>query len=349
MMIKCENQLSQMRESNIELLRIVSMILVMIVHADYVSLGPPTQADISDSFLYSFTRGFVEAVSAICVNVFILISGWFGIRYKIERIFGLLFQVLFISLFLYCVLYAFGLVGAQSIKEWNALFLMKNTAYWFVRAYLVLYIFAPVLNSFVENCDRNVIEVFLVGFFVIQSLYGFYDSDSWFSGGYSALSFMGIYILARYLKQYSISFIKMDGVIIFSLFVLLSVVISLLSLASTFFFGLDGTLLYLYSSPLMIINSILFFFIFLKLSFKSVIINNISLSCFAIYLVHCSQFVFRPFYVDKINYWNSNESIPLFLLYTTILICTIFIGALLIDRIRLIAWKYIVNQLFHRR
>ena len=205
---KKENQMSQMRESNIELLRIVSMILVMIVHADYVSLGPPTQADISNSFLYSFTRCFIEAVSAICVNVFILISGWFGIRYKKERIFGLLFQVLFISLFLYCVLYVFGSVGALDIKEWNTLFLMKNTAYWFVRAYLVLYIFSPVLNSFVEKCNRNVIEGFLIGFFIIQSLYGVYDSDSWFSGGYSALSFMGIYILARYLKLYSSSLLS---------------------------------------------------------------------------------------------------------------------------------------------
>ena len=227
--------------------------------------------------------------------------------------------------------------------------LMKNSAYWFVRAYLVLYIFAPVLNSFVEKCDKNTIGYFLLGFFIVQSIYGVYDSDSWFSGGYSALSFMGIYILARYLKLYSSYFVKIDKVMAFSLFTLLSVIISLLSLASTYYFGMDGTLLYLYSSPLLIINSILFFLFFTKLSFKSVIINNISLSCFAIYLVHCSQFVFRPFYVGKIINWNNNESTPFFLLYSAILICIIFVVSLLIDRIRLIVWNCISSQFFHRR
>ena len=82
---KHKYQLPQMRDSNIELLRIVSMILVMVVHADYVSFGPPTQTDISNSFLYSFSRSGIEAISAICVNVFVLISGWFGIRYCLRR------------------------------------------------------------------------------------------------------------------------------------------------------------------------------------------------------------------------------------------------------------------------
>ena len=344
-----KHQLPQMRDSNIELLRIVSMILVMVVHADYVSFGPPTQTDISNSFLYSFSRSVIEAISAICVNVFVLISGWFGIRYKTERLFGLLFQVLFISILIYCVLIICGLVDVLNIKELVGVFLMKNSAYWFVRAYLVLYIFAPVLNSFVEKCDKNTIGYFLLGFFIVQSIYGVYDSDSWFSGGYSALSFMGIYILARYLKLYSSYFVKIDKVMAFSLFTLLSVIISLLSLASTYYFGMDGTLLYLYSSPLLIINSILFFLFFTKLSFKSVIINNISLSCFAIYLVHCSQFVFRPFYVGKIINWNNNESTPFFLLYSAILICIIFVVSLLIDRIRLIVWNCISSQFFHRR
>jgi len=84
------------RDSNIELLRIISMLLVMIVHADYLALGAPSVEEISTSYSSSFVRAYIEALSCICVNVFILISGWFGVRPKIVRLIEFVFQVLFI-------------------------------------------------------------------------------------------------------------------------------------------------------------------------------------------------------------------------------------------------------------
>ena len=50
------------RESNIELLRIISMVLVMVVHADFMALGIPSQVDISDFPVSSFMRLFTESV-----------------------------------------------------------------------------------------------------------------------------------------------------------------------------------------------------------------------------------------------------------------------------------------------
>ena len=158
------------RASNIELLRIVSILFVMILHANYLALEPPSPTDITASFGNAFIRSFIEALSCVCVNIFVIISGWFGIRFKVVRLLELIFQVIFISFLLYAFMRSIGLTGTMESADFFQLLFIKNGAYWFVRAYLILYVFAPVLNSFVDNIDRNQIRLFLIGFFVFQSI-----------------------------------------------------------------------------------------------------------------------------------------------------------------------------------
>ena len=91
------------RDSNIELLRIVLMVLVLVFHASYTSLEPPMKVDISVSLNSSFLRALSESFSVVCVNAFILISGWYGIKVRWSRFAELLFQVIFISISIYVI------------------------------------------------------------------------------------------------------------------------------------------------------------------------------------------------------------------------------------------------------
>ena len=43
----------------------------------------------------SFVKAYAEQLCIICVNVFVLISGWFGIRPCVKGVLSLLFQVYF--------------------------------------------------------------------------------------------------------------------------------------------------------------------------------------------------------------------------------------------------------------
>lgn len=87
------------RNAAFELLRIISMVMVLIVHADYGALGQPTLTDLRDSGVLNITTrvGF-EVVAIIAVNLFILISGYFGIRATKEKVFKLLYQCWFVVL-----------------------------------------------------------------------------------------------------------------------------------------------------------------------------------------------------------------------------------------------------------
>lgn len=68
--------MKKLRQSNIELLRIISMLLVLMVHADFFSLGIPSH-DLMLASPGQFTfRVLVEFLSILCVDIFVVISGW---------------------------------------------------------------------------------------------------------------------------------------------------------------------------------------------------------------------------------------------------------------------------------
>lgn len=331
------------RDSNIELLRIISMFLVLMTHACYLSIGSPTKMEITASIGSAFTRAFCEGLTDVCVNVFILISGWFGIKTKLSRLLELVFQVLFISLVVYLILRILGLTTRMSLDGWVKWLFIKNNVYWFVRAYLVLYVFAPVLNAFISNSDREHVKFFLVAFFVLVLIYGFYDSEGWFAGGYSPLLFMWLYVLARFMKLYPNKFVLLEKNNYFFIYVSTIVFAAIGSLALTFYVGKGETVLFLYSSPFILLSSICFFLFFTKISFYSSFINWVSISCFAAYLVHCSPCFFRPYYVDLISGWYNTVPIWMFVFYTSSLILGIFIFSILLDKIRILIWNSILK------
>jgi hypothetical protein len=324
-----------------ELLRIISMILVLATHACYVSLGPPTKVDISMSLNSSFVRGLSEALSDVGVNTFILISGWYGIKSKLIKFSGFIFQILFIQVALYAIMRLLGLTNSIDINGWVDLILFKYGTFWFIKAYIVLYIFAPVLNSFAESAGKAKLKYFLISFYIVQTIYGFYINIGWFSSGYSPLSFMGLYLLARYMRLYPNKYTQASKIYYISMYLIISVVVVVCSLSMVFSFDKVGTVLFHNSSPFMVLSSVCFFLFFTKISFSSNFVNWVSASCFAAYLVHCSPFIFYPYYIDVIRYLYVNETCVMFFLNTVALISCFFVFSVLFDKFRIIVWKLV--------
>lgn len=81
------------RQLNIELLRILAMLMVPGLHANFTSLKlPSTDIILTPSGL---ARVFLEFMCLVAVNVFVMISGWFNIRQSL-RFFEILCGRLFI-------------------------------------------------------------------------------------------------------------------------------------------------------------------------------------------------------------------------------------------------------------
>ena len=323
-----------MRLSNIELLRIISMFLVLVVHAGFKSIHVPTVMEIDDMPLVSFSRFLIQALAVVCVNLFVLTSGWFGINVNLKKFSGFLFQILFFVLIGYIVGALVFSVEITSLKL-LCLDLWYNSTYWFIRSYIILYFFSPVLNAFVSHSTSRQLFIVILSFFLCQFIFGWYfDSVKWYANGYSPFSFMGLYLLARYIKLYS-KYESVPKLYYLSVYLVCSFFIALICYKGL----LSTNNMYSYNCPIVILSSVAFFLFFAKMSFKSSLINNIAKSCFAVYLFHCHPFIFESVFCSSIKRFFEQNTYSIYLLYSFGVIVIFFITAVILDRMRIALWN----------
>lgn len=317
------------RDSNMELMRIITMMMIMILHADFLSTGSPNSMDFITMPVVSLLKSGLESLTIIGVNVFVLLSGWYGIHPKRNRIIEFLFQILFFHL----IGLAIAIVTQQDISIRNVL--SVSASLWFVKAYLLLYILSPVLNAFSDKAERHSFKYVLIGFFIMQSLFGWLSQDDsmLFSRGYSTISFIGLYLLARYVRIYQPFYTSWTVRKYVYIYLLLSTIITLL-----FYISLLGIIpqfgdMYAYTSPLVIMSSLSFFLIFSKLSLRSRIVNSIGKSCFAVYLFHVNKYVL-PYFISIMLTLYQTVTYPLYIFYSTVFCIIIYIIAILLDKVR---------------
>ena len=324
------------RSSNFELLRIVSMLLVMVVHANFSTIGAPTIEDWNVAPHITFVRHLVESLSIVCIDVFVLISGWFGIRFSMDRLKEFVFQILFFSLGGFAF---FMLTSSHPLTTFNIknLFLFNSGDYWFIKAYLILYILSPALNSFVATATRRQFQVMLGSYLLFMFVYGWLEPASiqFTMNGTTALSFIGLYLIGRYVRQYSPIF-KNRNTYLF-LYIGLSLLLAFISCVMMNY-GLRVSLssrLYNYGNPLVILSSVSLLLYFSRLKFHSNIVNVIAASSLAVYLFHCNEYVF-PYYRMLMKSLISGSNYGFILALFAIL--GIFILSVLIDRVRMLSY-----------
>ena len=307
------------RQSNMELLRLVAMMMILVMHMDYGAFGLPTAESVENAPMTTFGRIFVEHLCLVAVNVYVLISGWFGIRPKMKSFVRLMLQVAMYSII---ITGAFLLLGKATFKiGYVTDMLIIGKQYWFVVSYLLLYLVSPILNTFVEHSSKREFQWMLLVFFGFQFVYSWIFGLEEFAGGYSALSFMGLYLLARYVKIYEYETRNTkdenesnhpDGIASrftlhsslftlhssrFSFSKLLALYLLIAAITALFVFlayGWKGDtfgdacagIFAHYNSPFIVVSSLVVLLMFSKLQLQSKVINYLSSSAFAVYLIH---------------------------------------------------------------
>lgn len=327
-----------------ELFRILAMFFVLVVHVDFYALGTPDRKLFLDNSTLFLGQIFFESLAIGCVNMFILLSGWFGIRPSKKGFLNLLFQGLFFSVGIYVVMSCLGKTNfsIQGVSKGILnCFWLPNTN-WFIKAYFVLYILSPVLNSFIENANRKKVEYFLLAFFSFQTLYGWlFSGVQSFMRGYSPLSFIGLYILARYCKLYAPTFAcfsrKVDLLMYTSLVVMITLIASI-SMIFNFAYVID--IIYSYSNPLVILASLYLLLYFSKwdIGYNS-LVNTVAASTFAVYLLHVDPNIIDSYFVPVIKGVSERFDGLMFLFLVFLVLVVIYMISIALDRIRIFLWN----------
>lgn len=138
-----------------------------------------------------------------CVTGFVFISGYFGIKFtwrKLLYLYGVAIYCAFLgAITQYCVTGNIHILG-------NSFLYMKR--FWFLHAYAVLMLFAPILNHAFELRGR---ELLLVIFPVLVLVFGWsycyeighlkpYVFETAGLGAHTPLTLIGIYVLAKWFR-----------------------------------------------------------------------------------------------------------------------------------------------------
>lgn len=329
------------RDSRFELLRIVAMFMVLILHANFLVLHYPGTKVLHTQPLQAMTRIFFEMFSVVAVNLFVLISGWWGIRPSVRGFAKFLFQCFFIV----SIMYAIGIATGQA--QFNLKGIQECIYFsqaWFIVTYAALYLLAPVLNSFVARASRTSYRNFLIAFYAFQTFYGCLSPvGNNISYGYSIISFAGLYLLARYVRLYGTHLIKYGKWVW-----LLSLIAAIALYTVPVWFGTQryDYIPMAYSSPTTILGALgILMMCANSRPWHSNAVNYIAASCFAVYLCHRCNLWTKTAYEDYARQifreYSGVESLCMIFLYMV----AVFAASILLDQARKLTWHLITRYI----
>ncbi len=270
------------RNSGIELFRILATFLVLIVHLNGWMAGG--LVDFNDSSIgmdHKICQLGISSLSIVCVNCFLIISGWFGIKMKFFS-----FWKLWVMLFtIYVPFYIFDLFTGHhfSLFEFANRIIAFSCESYFIQNYLMLLFLSPVLNSFIEKYKSKV-TVYALSLFLIEVVMeSLFDNQCLFiKNGYSLIHFIIIYMLARAAS------INKDKILsINKRWWIIGYFTCAIIVCAFHFTPYKHT--WAYSNPIVVIESFMFFFPFLHLRFSSKFINRIAGGALAVYVIQVTN------------------------------------------------------------
>lgn len=262
------------RNSSFELLRLLCIYGIIVMHI-FGSTAPGMSTSNTTAHV------LVNSIGNVGVTCFVLISGYFGIRFDLKKLIRLDLMVIF-----------FTLLGTLAVGDFGVKALIKacipviSRQYWFITCYFALCLLAPFLNQIPERLSReafrNLLLVLLLIFSVIPT---FTTYDIMQDAGKGLAHFIMIYLLGRYLALYHGTASYRRGRLV-----------SGFLLSTAIIFALDGTLTFLHDgvvystfardcSLFIIASAVLLVLCFSQMHFTNRIINRAAGDVLAVYVL----------------------------------------------------------------
>lgn len=205
------------RQANLELLRCVAMMMVIVLH--FLGKGN-LLVSLAEKRLYpaETVAWLLESFCIVAVNVYMFISGYFlcTSSFKPSRLIQLWLQM-----WMYSVV--FGLIGAltgiMTETAFDTHFLLTlffpvaMNHYWFMTAYILLYALLPFLGTALQRMTKRQLQIavlLLLFVFSIQKsiLPVRLETDGL---GYDCLWYVCVFAAAAYVRRFGIPFLEKKG------------------------------------------------------------------------------------------------------------------------------------------
>lgn len=334
------------RLSNFELLRIVSMLIIIAYH--YAVHGKFSFDNIT-SFNYFWIQ-FLSLWGKLGVNCFVLITGYFLSNKKDFRWKSIIRFYLQVSLFSILIYVSFLLMGLEEFSVKMAIvnfFPIIYSWWWFPTTYFILNLISPFLNQFIDSVGKQGHLKCLVIILTLWSVIPTFTTAT--MGGADVIWFVILYLVGAYIAKYPNKFIFSKKINL-SIFIICTLFITLFmifcNLAGTKFEFLQNYSRYFanQNTLLLVMQSFSLFCLFNSYNFGSSvrIINFLSSMMFVVYLFHDNKLVRVVLWENIFRNATFQDSSFLFI-HSICTILIVFIVSVLIS----IFYKLIFDRLIN--
>lgn len=336
------------RDSRFELLRILSILLIIAYH--YCIHGNNGTIFYSGFCINQVISAVVGSWGLLGVTCFVFVSAYFLIdngKFSSKKLLKILLQTIFYSVVIAAVLYFCGIV------QFNPILIIKTilsplflSHYWYVTVYCMLYIMFPFINKVIPYLNNKIYYKILILLTIFIPIYG----TLWENAPSSEFGLMiYLYLLMGYLKHNPKNWFERNAKMGFCI---TSICIFLFDVAMSYVgtitdIGPIKTNAFMFAerfSPLMTLDAIFLFYIFNNLKIKmNPVINTIAGTTLGIYLIH-EHPLLREVLWDGILQVGVIYHSPAYILYLLASVAVLFVSGVVIDLVRI---RFIEKPLFN--
>lgn len=298
------------RNSNIELLRFILMFAICLWHLFVHGFGIK---DIGNSTRINYQYLITCSILVPTVNCFMLISGYYGIKFNIKKMLNLIIQASFY--FWLCTIFVFIIQKNINPQRFFHIFPIATKTWWFLTEYFTIFMITPIINKGLSSLTKQQF-IFILGTLFFINSFGEYLMRA--SLGSNFISLLILYLTGRFLYLHKVTITRNTSIFIWtgSTIILASSVC-----ASTLIHPQITWLLFSYNNPLIIIQAIAILYFCLSFPekhFQPFI--KLGSHCFAIYLL-TEGIGFRLYSSWSKIMINHNLLITILVILTTCFFC----------------------------
>lgn len=274
----------KIRNSNHELLRLIAMYMIVRIHANM--------------YLYNFYTGslgnvFNGAVNGICntgVTCFILISGYYGIKFDFKKLVKLECMMISYSLLetsVLCFMFPEQMKGAALLEQVTKSVLpFISRKYWFYSCYICLFLFSGYIDKLIEKLSQTELKkLLLISLFIFSVLPTVFYFEIVPDNGKGLVQMLMVYMIGRYIRLYgSWRLTRKKALLIIGVLWMINGISHELPIK----FGGIYHHLCKDNSITNLVIAVVLFSLFKEMSFRSHLVNKVSRCIFAVFALNNS-------------------------------------------------------------
>lgn len=339
------------RNSNVDCFKILLMVMIVAHHGIVHGLGFENIQDATTGNQFGLIYFEANAFLGIAVNCFFWVSGYYQIKRRISRAVELITETMIYVLLLnvvLCLTNNYSITNFLDVIRIIKRVLLFYQGYWFLSAYLIVFIFAPYLNKMISVLSPNEKKNALVSLVLVGTICGFILKIASLDNGYSTVQGIYMYLVGSLCRTDDIqSLFKSKCKMLKVAFVILGLLNGLLAYA----FNVKGNgttawRMFSYNNPIMVFMAVVACYSVIHWSKRPKIckkLGKLSRYTLAVYIltdyVAIRELIFAP-----LNYLNLTNGFVMifFILIYAILLTFICMG---IDSVRKRLYDCIKNIL----